>query len=117
MAHFAQITDGIVTNVVVVHNNELMVNGVENETKGREFCHQLLGGEWIQTSYNGNIRKQYAGIGYTYDPVRDEFVAPQPFPSWTLDSNNDWKPPTPKPEGNFYWNEESLSWVPIPKAE
>jgi hypothetical protein len=114
MAHFAQISEGIVTNVIVVHNNELLVDGVENEQKGKEFCHNLFGGEWVQTSYNGSIRKQYAGIGYTYDEAADVFVAPQPFPSWSLDSNHDWQPPTPKPEGDFYWDEESLSWLAIP---
>lgn len=116
MAHFAEISDGIVTRVLVVNNNELLVDGVEVEQKGIDFLNNLLGGAWIQTSYNGNIRKQYAGIGYTYDAVKDEFVAPQPFPSWTLDSNNDWQAPIPKPEGSFYWDEESLSWLPIPDA-
>lgn len=75
--------------------------------------------EWHQgltckrTSYNNNIRKQYAGIGFTYDADADVFVAPQPFPSWTLDSNHDWQPPTPKPEGDYFWNEEELEWVAI----
>jgi hypothetical protein len=116
MAHFARIENNIVVNVIVIHNNELIVNGVENETKGKEFCHNLFGGEWIQTSYNGNIRKQYAGIGYTYNSEADVFVQPQPFPSWSLDSNHDWQPPTPKPDGAFYWDESSLSWLPIPDA-
>lgn len=112
MAHFARIENNIVVNTIVVHNNELMVNGVENETKGKEFCHNLLGGEWIQTSYNGNIRKQYAGIGYTYNPEADVFVQPKPFPSWVLDSNYDWQPPIPMPEeGHWHWDEESLSWL------
>lgn len=114
MAHFAQIENGTVINVIVVHNNELLVDGVEVEQKGIEFCQSLFGGDWVQTSYNGRIRKQYAGVGYTYDAVKDQFVAPQPFPSWTLDSNNDWQPPTPKPEGSFYWDEETLAWVEIP---
>ena len=113
MAHFAQITDGLVTTVIVVHNNELLVDDVENEQKGKDFCHNLLGGEWVQTSYNNNFRKQYAGIGYTYDADADEFVTPSPFPSWALDSNNDWQAPTPKPEGDFYWDEESLSWLAL----
>jgi hypothetical protein len=116
MAHFAKIENGTVVNVIVVHNNELLVDGIEQEQKGVDFCQSLFGGEWIQTSYNGNIRKQYAGIGYTYDPVRDEFVVPQPFASWLLDSNNDWQAPTEKPEGFFYWDEDSLSWLPIPDA-
>ena len=111
MAHFVQIVNGVVVNGIVVHNNELLVDGVENEAKGREFCNKLLGGEWIQTSYNNNFRKQYAGIGFTYDADKDEFVSPQPYPSWSLDSNNDWQPPTPKPNGDYFWNEQQLNWV------
>lgn len=114
MAHFAEIKDGLVTNVIVVNNSELLVDGVEVESKGREFCHNLLGGEWIQTSYNANFRNIYAGIGCTYNADDDVFIAPQPFPSWTLDSNHKWQPPTPKPEGFYLWNEELLSWVAIP---
>jgi hypothetical protein len=114
MAHFAQIINGTVTTIVAVHNNELLIDGVENEQKGRDFCENLFGGSWVQTSYNGRIRKQYAGIGYTYDAAKDQFVAPQPFASWTLDSNNDWQAPTPKPEGSFYWDEETLAWVALP---
>ena len=105
MAHFAEILDSVVQRVIVVHNND--------EANGSQFCHDLLGGEWLQTSYNGTIRKQFAGIGYTYDHVRDEFVAPQPYASWTLDENNDWQPPTPKPDGAYYWSEEDLEWVAI----
>lgn len=116
MAHFAEIIDGVVARVIVVHNNELLVDGVENEQKGIEFCQSLFGGNWVQTSYNNNIRKQYASIGFSFDPVKDEFVSLQPFPSWALDSNNDWQAPTPKPEGKFYWDEESLSWLPVPDA-
>jgi hypothetical protein len=92
MAHFAQIQDGIVTQVIVVHNNELLVDNVEVESKGSEFCESLFGGVWVQTSYNNNFRKQYAGVGYSYDPVADVFIAPQPDPSWTLDENYDWQP-------------------------
>jgi hypothetical protein len=115
MAYFAQISDGVVTNVVSVNNNELLLNGVENEQKGKEFCQNLLGGEWIQTSYNNRIRKQYASVGFTYDADADEFVAPQPYSSWTLDSNNDWQAPTAKPnDGKMYtWNEASLAWVEV----
>lgn len=75
MAHFAELDENnIVKQVIVVHNNELLDNGVESETKGIAFCQSLFGGNWIQTSYNGNIRKNYAGIGYTYDAVRDAFI-------------------------------------------
>jgi hypothetical protein len=63
------------------------------------------------------IRKQFAGVGFTYDHVRDEFVAPQPFESWTLDENNDWQPPTPKPDGHYYWNENLLVWVKYDKQK
>ena len=109
MAHFAEILDGVVKRVIVVHNND--------EANGAQFCHDLLGGEWLQTSYNGTIRKQFAGIGFTYDHIRDEFVQPQPYPSWTLDENNDWQPPTPKPDGNYYWNENLLIWVEYDKQK
>ena len=114
MAHFAQIENGTVTQVIVVSNNELLVDGIEVESKGVEFCQSLFGGIWVQTSYNNNIRKQYAGIGFTYDADADQFVAPQPFPSWSLDDNNDWQAPTPKPEGSFIWDEETLAWVETP---
>lgn len=87
MAHFAQLDENnIVTQVIVVHNNELLVDGVEQEAKGIAFCESLFGGIWIQTSYNRNIRKNFAGIGFTYDAQRDAFIAPQPEgEGWALD--------------------------------
>jgi hypothetical protein len=79
MAHFAELDESnTVKQVIVVHNNELLDNGVESEAKGIQFCQSLLGGNWIQTSYNGNIRKNYAGIGFIYDSIRDAFIAPKP---------------------------------------
>jgi hypothetical protein len=89
MAHFAQLDDNnVVTQVIVVHNNELLDDGIEQEAKGIAFCESLLGGRWIQTSYNGNIRKNFAGIGFTYDAQRNAFIAPQPDgEGWTLDEN------------------------------
>ena len=116
MAHFAEIKNNVVQRVIVVHNNELLVDGVETESKGAEFCANLFGGEWVQTSYNGNIRKQYAGIGYTYDAVNDVFICPQPYGSWTLDDNFDWQPPTPMPvvEGKRYaWFEPNRVWIEL----
>ena len=118
MAHFAQLDENnIVMNVIVVANNELLdENGVEQESKGIAFCQSLLGGNWVQTSYNGNIRKNYAGIGYTYDATRDAFIPPQPFPSWTLvEETAQWKPPVDYPtDGKMYtWNEETTSWVEV----
>lgn len=115
MAHFAQLDENnTVTQVIVVANAELMLDGVENETKGIMFCKSLFGEDtrWVQTSYNGNKRKNYAGIGYTYDPVNDHFFAPQPFPSWTLDADAKWQAPIPYPtDGKFYtWNESTLTW-------
>jgi hypothetical protein len=105
MAHFAQILNGVVQQVIVVHDND--------EANGAQFCHDLLGGEWLQCSYNNRIRKQFPSKGFTYDEVRDEFVAPQPYASWTLDQNNDWQPPTPKPDGQYYWDEDTQSWLPF----
>ena len=113
MAHFAQIENGTVTQVIVVHNNELLVNNVEVESKGAEFCQNLLGGVWKQTSYNNNIRKNFAGIGYQYDQTRDAFIAPKPFNSWTLDEATcRWQAPTPYPTDgkSYYWSEDDLSW-------
>jgi hypothetical protein len=119
MAHFAQLDENnLVTQVIVVANDELLLDGVENETKGIAFCKSLLGDDtrWVQTSYNSTIRKNYAGIGYTYDPVADHFFAPQPYPSWTLDADAKWQAPTPIPveEGKYYtWDEPTLSWVEV----
>jgi len=76
MAHFAELDEtNTVKQVIVVHNNELLdENGIESEQKGIDFCVNLFGGKWIQTSYNGNFRGRYAGIGMIYDPVNDEFI-------------------------------------------
>ena len=113
MAHFVRIENGIVVNAIVIHNNELLVDGVEIESKGAEFCHNLLGGTWLQTSFNNNIRKQYAGIGFIYDETADVFIAPQPFASWSLDSNYDWQAPIAYPaDGKQYsWDETNHAWV------
>lgn len=116
MAHFAKIENGIVTQVIVVHNNELLVDGIELETKGQEFCAALFGGTWIQTSYNATnngFRKQYAGIGYAYNETADVFIKPKPYPSWNLDSNYDWQAPIERPaDGKRYsWDEEAQAWV------
>lgn len=114
MAHFVKLDDNnIVIDVNVVNNNVLDLSN--EEASGIEFLTAWSGGysNWKQTSYNGNIRKQYAGIGYSYDPVADVFIAPKPFPSWVLDNNHDWQPPTPKPEGLYSWDESTLSWIEI----
>jgi hypothetical protein len=110
MAHFAEIDqNGIVKQVLVVPDSE--------EHRGQEFLADDLGlgGTWIQTSYNHNIRKQYAGIGFKYDAEGDVFISPQPFPSWTLDENYDWQAPKSKPDNNllYRWNEEIVDWEPF----
>ena len=98
MAHFAEINEnGVVLRVIVVGNTDTSdANGVEKEHIGAAFCERLFGGTWKQTSYNGNIRKNYAGIGYTYDAARDAFIPPQPGPEWTLDEYTcQWINPNP----------------------
>lgn len=121
MAHFAQLNEqNIVTQVIVVANQELLLDGVENEAKGIEFCKTLLGGEWKQTSYNGTFRKNFAGLGHTYDAQRDAFIAQQPYPSWTLNENTcKWESPVEFPtDGKPYvWNESTLSWDALVASE
>ena len=116
MAHFAELIDGIVARVIVVSNADMEINGVEQEAIGAAFCHNLLGGEWVQTSYNGNMRKNYAGIGYAYDTVRDAFIAPQPFASWVLDEATcRWTAPVAMPSagGPWAWDEDTESWIAV----
>jgi hypothetical protein len=110
MAHFAQIDENnIVTQVLVVPDNA--------EDRGQDYlANDLgLGGTWVQTSYNNRIRKNYAGVGFTYDPVNDWFVAPQPYPSWSLDENAQWQAPVAYPtDGLMYqWNEANTDWEAI----
>jgi len=120
MAHFVELDENnIVQRVIVVSNDDCKdQDGNESEVVGSLFCHNLLGGKWIQTSYNHSIRKQYAGIGYTYDKDADVFISPQPYPSWSLDENHDWQAPVARPEdGVWEWNEEMLSWDSIEEDE
>lgn len=120
MAHFAEIgLNNTVLRVIVINNNELLdENGQESEAKGAEFCRSLFGGTWLQTSYNGNIRKHYAGEGFTYDAQRDAFIPPQPYPSWVLNANTlTWESPVPYPQnGSCTWDEATQSWKDIPLA-
>jgi hypothetical protein len=117
MAHFAQLDENnVVINVIVVHNNELLdENGVESESKGVSFCQTLFPNTtWVQTSYNANMRKHYAGVGFTFDANRDAFIPPKPYTSWTLNEQTCvWEAPTPMPqeEGPWVWNEDTTSWV------
>jgi len=117
MAHFAELDENnIVLRVIVVGDEDTAdEDGNESEAIGVAFCQNLLGGTWVQTSYNNNMRKQYAGIGFTYDLDADVFISLQPFPSWSLDDDHDWQPPTPHPDdGNPYvWDEDSQTWVKV----
>lgn len=116
MAHWAELDENNVVLRVTVGSNDA-------PDEGYGWLIENLGGRWVQTSYNHNFRKQFAGIGFTYDEQADVFVAPQPYPSWSLDGNHDWQPPVPKPadawgpdnlDGTPYdWDEDSLSWVSV----
>jgi hypothetical protein len=90
----------------------------DTDSAGRAFIANVLKleGTWLQTSFNSNFRKQYAGIGYTYDESADVFVTPKPFPSWVLDENYDWQAPIEYPaDGNQYaWDEDEQDWVKSP---
>ena len=114
MAHFVRIENGVVVQGIVVSNQDTAdEHGVEKEEIGIAFCSNLLGGTWKQTSYNGRIRKNYAGVGYTYDETLDAFIAPKPYASWVLDQDKaQWKAPVdyPTDEGRFTWNEATTSW-------
>lgn len=107
MSHWAELDDNNkVIRVLVGDNNDPAGD------EGYQWLIDNLGGKWVKTSYNNSIRKQFAGIGYTYDSVADVFIAPQPAASWSLDDNFDWQPPTPRPEGLlWYWDEETGSWI------
>jgi len=122
MAHFAELdNNNTVLRVIVVDNRDTSdANGQEDESIGIAFCRKLFGGIWRQTSYNANFRKNYAGIGYTFDQGRDAFISPKPFPSWQLDENTcQWTAPTPMPtDGQMYsWDEDTVSWVVTPNAQ
>lgn len=106
MAHFAQI-DG--SNTVL----RVLVVADDQEHRGQDFLAEDLGlgGTWIQCSYHGTVRKQFPGVGYSYDPIADVFVAPRPYPSWTLDANHDWQPPVPMPPGLSQWDEAAQEWL------
>lgn len=114
MAHFAQInSDNVVTQVIVVSNDDCGGGDYpESDAVGAAFCTNLLGGTWKQTSYNNNFRVRYAGIGYTFNEELDAFIAPKPYPSWTLNEETaDWEAPVARPaEGMWTWNEATQEW-------
>ena len=104
MSHFAERDkDGVVQRVIVAEQDFINSGSV-----GDSF-------NWVQTSYNNNFRKQFAGVGFTYDKSKDIFISPQPYLSWTLDDNDDWKAPTAMPDDvkRYYWDEENKDWKEI----
>jgi hypothetical protein len=110
VAHYAFLDENnVVVEVITGIDETELIEGLDPETWYGNF----RGKTCKRTSYNNNIRKQYAGIGYTYDAVNDVFIGPKPFASWSLDNNFDWQPPTAMPnDGKLYeWNEESLEWI------
>ena len=110
MAHYAYLDNNNKVVAVTVGKDETeLIDGLDTETYYAQGTSYTV----KRTSYNNNIRKQFAGIGYTYDAINDVFISPKPFASWTLDNNFDWQPPTPKPEGNWSWDEDTLSWIAI----
>lgn len=122
MAHFAELGENnVVLRVIVVANSDTAdENGNEVEEIGATFCRNLLGGTWKQTSYNGNFRKNYAGIGYTFDSGRNAFIPPKPFNSWLLNETTcNWEAPVALPQDagtgdppKFYrWDEDTVNWV------
>ena len=121
MGHYAKIDENnVVTQVVVVDNKDMAdAFGVEKEHIGAAHLEKILGGTWKQTSYNGKMRKNYAGIGYTYRPDIDAFVPPQPFASWILNAAAQWEAPVAMPtDGKMYsWDEATTSWVEIQTAQ
>jgi hypothetical protein len=123
MAHFAKIEDGVVTQVIVVDNKDCAdATGVEKESIGVAFCERLFGGTWKQTSYNASFRKNYAGIGYTYNADIDAFVPPKPFASWLLNEETaQWDAPVAMPEDagtgeppkRYQWDETTVNWIEV----
>ncbi len=119
MAHYAKIgTGNIVLSVEVVSNAVLLKDDIENEQQGVEFLQNLYGNRdlYIQTSYNNNSRKNYAGVGYKYDAERDAFIAPKPYPSWVLDEDTCiWNAPVAHPDDGkkYSWDEDTTSWKEI----
>ena len=121
MAHFAELDENnVVLRVIVIDNDDVANNGGDQSVAAENFVKTIVpfsenGKSWKQTSYNNNFRKQYAGIGYTYDKTKDKFIAPQRFPSWVLDDNDDWQPPTAMPDDGkeYTWDEENKDWKEI----
>ena len=118
MAYFAELDENnVVLRVLSVSNTDAPDPAPDNEQQGINFLAGLgLGSNWKQTSYNATFRKNYAGIGFTFDAARDAFIAPQPFASWLLNETTcQWEPPVARPaDGKFYvWDEETVNWKEV----
>jgi hypothetical protein len=125
MAHFAELNNSNeVLRVIVISNDDVNANGGELSSEAETFVasivpHSDSGTAWKQTSYNNNFRKHYAGIGHTYDASKDKFISPQPYPSWSLDSNDDWVAPVTHPTITeiesepvlINWDEDNQKWL------
>ena len=122
MAHFAELDNNNVVLRVVVVGNDCVPS--DEHIDGETWCINFFkGGTWKQTSYNHNFRKQYAGMGYTYDAAKNKFISPQPHDSWALDANDDWQAPVTYPTITTYgsndpldiylisWDEDNLRWT------
>jgi hypothetical protein len=124
MAHFAELnSSNEVLQVVVISNDDVDANGGDQSSQAETFVSNLVphstgGVAWKQTSYNNNFRKQYAGVGYTYDPSKDKFIAIKPYASWVLNSDDDWEAPIAVPTVNeiggetvyISWDESNTRW-------
>ena len=124
MAHFAELNNSNeVLRVVVISNDDVNANGGDYSSSAETFVSTIVphasgGNQWKQTSYNGNARKQYAGIGDTFNASKNKFISPKPFPSWSLDSNDDWQAPVPYPKITeissnlvlIFWDEDNQKW-------
>jgi hypothetical protein len=109
MAHFAEVDENNIVLRVLVTDNDY-------PNEGYDWLVENLGGTWVQTSYNATIRKNFAGVGFTYDEGRDAFIAPQPYPSWELDEDTcQWVAPVAYPTDDkmYSWDEDSLSWIEV----
>ena len=126
MAHYAELDiNNKVIRVLTACNQDIATHGGELSEEAANYFGTYTpfsenGVKWVQTSYNNNFRKQYAGIGYTFDSIKNKFISPQPFASWSLDSNDDWKAPVGNPTVTTYgdntpyfifWDESNLRWT------
>ena len=125
MAHFAELnSSNEVLRVVVISNDDVNANGGDQHADAETFVasivpHSTGGTAWKQTSYNHNFRKQYAGLGYTYDASKNKFISPKPYASWSLDSNDDWQAPVTYPTVTeissnpvlIFWDEDNQKWL------